>query len=1272
MSDKSMEILLPNYKNVYSQIKEIRQNSKILKENLKNKELKCIVEKEPEFVKHHNNVFSILGERGSGKTSVLLTIKHKIMQIIEGIRVENGNEVEYEGIENDIVLPIIVPQDMDEDSDSLGWIIGFFAKLVDEVEYEFQNNINTFEYKENMTCSICKNEQYSVRKEKINYVKEAFQEVKKSYFLRKDEYKKSLTDVGAKTEYVDLNAETLSKDIQLSSSFKKFIDEYIEYKMNQKRNQQIEPLIYIFFDDVDISTKKCLNVLETIIRFLSHSNIVIFVSGNYTTFEETIVINYLEQDGILNSKLLENNFSTEDDGQNKNALKIRQELAYDYLKKVLSPALRYELKKIENEDKMNFKYNSEDSSEEYETLYQLIQKNFGLNDGQSSFLTYESINEDKKYIPISTFFNSFEDKPRGLMNIYYYLNSMKKIIEEKKHEGKKVKEEHSYLKEIWTCEELNHLLDIIIDSSSKLNMHKKKIKSLIRIQNLESKNEIEVDVRYNGIIKIGIIDENLKLELITLGMFFDGIYCSLYKDKIKEYSNNFVKIKEYDEISEIKDFLNSKIFEKENFPMEIIHKMKNPFEMLYVFGIAKKYPLNIETEKEQILILTKILKHVSSEQLEMNSEKLERNEEQIEIQQITNYINKKNIYDTYWLENLKKISKKASQFLIFEINEELRNLLSYYYLLDKNYIEKQNENFLEVLDYTWELFKEKIKEIKIIEQVHFDTYFEIKENEFNENAVFEKKEKLKAEIEKSIEKNIKELEEIYLLKNEIREIEQLIKGLKEKYEKNKENLKIEDEIQEIVNEKKRIEENLHANKVSLREFEKKRRNIEIELIEEENRIQGEKNKISEKIRSEKYDLERIQLEANSLELKQKEEMCINIKIKIEQLELNWRTYDVEINRKTSEMFEKIEKIEIEFGKLRKMIQGNEERLNELNGQIRQNEELKMEMNKIEQYREINEEEEKNKNIILEQKIDKFEEEFSIAKNYRTTIQNIKYRKKINAIFSYALDCLNTDMDMNNNLEDDYVIFQIEKNLQHRLERYRRVNEYNDIIKKLREMIRNEDKIRKEIFKYLGQSVECEFIINQGDFNRYDYKEINKHYLINLLIILLINNKFYEKKITEYNMNNIEIALKKKDEELKNRYGFIKISDGLKRDLMDIKRRIIQYRNFPDIDGNKMYVEDFIKMKKEIEFDLAEERDRIFRNRKQLENILYNMDNYEIEEPKIKEILQYRAYALLYAIIKKETRKTSDYEKTENFYKKLNKILDANDIELKKDMFKLDI
>lgn len=415
LEDEELKILLPEWKNIFLEIEKIREVAGYAKSNEK-----IIYKKEQEFTKHHNNVFSILGERGAGKTSVQLSLKYKIMK----------KNIEENRFKNDTVLPLIVPQDMEEDSVVIAWIIAYFSKIVEEIEEEFATNRGLFSYKGSNL--------------KINPISESFRGLKRSLFIRTENYKKSLNAQDSIVDYVEKNEEVIREDINLSRKFKEFIDEYIEYKKQSKVRISEEPLIYVFFDDVDISNRKCLMVLETIMRYLSHSHIVVFVAGDYSTFKETVTLKYLKDDGLLYKELLHETF------EKKTALEIRQTLAYDYLKKVLSPALRYELKKFNLNEKQNFRYliNTEEEENRNPTLEELIKDKLGD-------------------IFIEPYYEFLDSKPRGLINIYYYLNRMKPLKD---------------ISELDKATLLKKIVNIVVDSSSDLNTEKDRIDEIITIK----------------------------------------------------------------------------------------------------------------------------------------------------------------------------------------------------------------------------------------------------------------------------------------------------------------------------------------------------------------------------------------------------------------------------------------------------------------------------------------------------------------------------------------------------------------------------------------------------------------------------------------------------------------------------------------------------------------------------------------------------------------------------------------------------------------------
>lgn len=500
---KSLENLLPNYNMIFDQIAGIRRNAELELEN--EKKFENIISEEPEFKKHHNNVFSILGGRGSGKTSVLLTLKYEML------KKQNDKDRRDQRILNiDSFIPIIVPQDMEENSDSLEWIIGFFKEKVKEINKKIE--MNPFKYnnsKDNNSLCLYKNEIHK------NSIQNSFDELLKAYILRQTEYKKILVNqYNGNRDYIKSNEETFNLDVQLVQKFQLFIEEYIEFKKKYYENNENSPLIYMFFDDVDISNKKCTNVLETIMRYLSHPNIVVFIAGNYDNFIETLTLQYLRNDGLLDQEKMFYDYVKADSNNQVDdkdtALQIRKDLAYDYLKKVLSPALRYDLPILNNNKKADFRYeikhekNSELNSDiNNKNLLELLEWKFDISETTSFFRSGDQI--------IYSYFNVFDDRPRGLINVYYYLmddNDWK------------------------TSEYLNQFMSIIINSNKKLLNCKDKIDSYISIKKSEN-NKVSIDIYYDD------FERNSKdinsIEEYTIFMFlkmFENI-SRIDKDRIK-------------------------------------------------------------------------------------------------------------------------------------------------------------------------------------------------------------------------------------------------------------------------------------------------------------------------------------------------------------------------------------------------------------------------------------------------------------------------------------------------------------------------------------------------------------------------------------------------------------------------------------------------------------------------------------------------------------------------------------------------------------------
>ncbi|MDS1002022.1 hypothetical protein P9J83_00685 [Clostridium sporogenes] len=452
LDNTDLEALLPTYGNIFEQIDKFMNKAKELND------------KKSDEKKEYNNIFSILGGRGTGKTSVLLTVKKQIEN-------DDYNKDDVHGY--DIILPLIVPDDMGENSDTLGWIITYISKQVEEVNNRYIEYLRKREIRKRKEDLF---EKYCIKKEEAP-LKKYLKKLQESYYFRKPAYYEILIkEYIGKREYIGDTKEALEADQKLIENFFQCIEELI--KVKRELNEKIEPLIYFFFDDVDISAKRGFEVLISIMRYLNHPNVVIFISGDYNVFLETVTLQFLKNEDLLNKDLMGKSFILNSEDVNKikldnfdsTALELRKNRSYDFLKKIMPPAFRYEMPLLSNKQKCEFKYTKGNNSES-ETLLKLIEDNFFKSDKSDEFIKY---NENILY----DYFEIFDDTPRGLINIYYYLWQMR---EEKE----------------WKVEHIKQFLDIIVNSSMELEKYKSIIYEIINIKE-KIRIEDKIDDRNNN------------------------------------------------------------------------------------------------------------------------------------------------------------------------------------------------------------------------------------------------------------------------------------------------------------------------------------------------------------------------------------------------------------------------------------------------------------------------------------------------------------------------------------------------------------------------------------------------------------------------------------------------------------------------------------------------------------------------------------------------------------------------------------------------------
>ena len=114
---ENVKLMLPNIGNIKDFISDFRKNARNSDTKLK----RLSYEK-------YDNFISILGGRGLGKTSIMMTI----IKQIESHQYFSENHKKMSFNDYDLISSLIVPDDMSETSDILGWIIVVLEKIYND------------------------------------------------------------------------------------------------------------------------------------------------------------------------------------------------------------------------------------------------------------------------------------------------------------------------------------------------------------------------------------------------------------------------------------------------------------------------------------------------------------------------------------------------------------------------------------------------------------------------------------------------------------------------------------------------------------------------------------------------------------------------------------------------------------------------------------------------------------------------------------------------------------------------------------------------------------------------------------------------------------------------------------------------------------------------------------------------------------------------------------------------------------------------------------
>lgn len=392
LSKEELNAILPNAESVYEQIDMFRDSMPEQNGEKSGEQF--------EMEQQTNNI-GIMGQRGTGKTSVLKTFYHTL----KGENVSAGEGAKSKE-SKDIILPIIIPENMSEGTTLMDAILGRMKSVIENWERKEKG-------RDEEDCI------YSGR----DSLEKKYNELVKQYCYIKKDYRDILIqEFTTEQNYVDKSKKVFASDAEFNRMFRAFVGELLQHEKENGKETEKSPMLFLFIDDVDLSTNRCTDIVRTLLVYLSRPGIVTFISGDIKTFEEELTLEFLRQEEALRENVYRETYYISNNPLEKSSLLERKKtLAYDYLKKIIPPAYRRTIRTWTLEERGNYRIGGDEDQSLAELLAEVAKEKL-----EDSYFIYEE-NGEAKCMKLA--FHMFDETARGLNNVYNVLQEIYAVQE---------------------------------------------------------------------------------------------------------------------------------------------------------------------------------------------------------------------------------------------------------------------------------------------------------------------------------------------------------------------------------------------------------------------------------------------------------------------------------------------------------------------------------------------------------------------------------------------------------------------------------------------------------------------------------------------------------------------------------------------------------------------------------------------------------------------------------------------------------------------------
>lgn len=421
LHDREIEQSLPTYGKLKEQIEAVRPVAADYKQRLQKYA-------QDEFVMPQViNNFSILGSRGTGKSSILKTL-------YQYLQAQNTDPTDFKKQKN-ILLPSIVPEHLVDNISLMGCILGLLKETVDRIS-DTQENHNSF--CPSQPCPLKK--KYNELMREFVQLQQPYEQISVQQFSTNSEYTRTITSM-------------LEAGNQFTVQFRHFIDELLSEYAD-------DALLFIFIDDIDLSTNRCGDLVKTLLSYLSHPAIVTILAGDISIFGEALTLDFLHKEKIPDSEYLQNSYLVEKtqyghDTAEEKMLERKKQLAYEYLKKVMPPNNRHSIVNWSLSSKRNFCIVQGTEENSPVTLADLLER---LD--RHIPLLHHYYGEQKD----SLLYYPFDTTARGLASSYHAIQMLVEKLDSSHTDNEEI-----HLDEFYS--DIKFLIESVVASSYQLSIH---------------------------------------------------------------------------------------------------------------------------------------------------------------------------------------------------------------------------------------------------------------------------------------------------------------------------------------------------------------------------------------------------------------------------------------------------------------------------------------------------------------------------------------------------------------------------------------------------------------------------------------------------------------------------------------------------------------------------------------------------------------------------------------------------------------------------------